>query len=117
MSREVEYHNITVNDDGFDCALVLSVRLPGDMQSSHEVRIAVEDIPDFMQGVVRHSAYALQTAASRIEIGHCETCANTGLVDTEVNGRKSNEYCPDCRDRKPSQPFKNAPKIGRREKV
>jgi hypothetical protein len=112
MLREYDRH-VSVDSDVFDCALVVTLRTGS---TRREVRIPVEDILGFMEGVVRHGGYSLSTAASRLEVGHCETCANTGLVTEDVNGRPTNVFCPDCRDRWPAEPFKGAPKIEHRMK-
>lgn len=110
-------HNVTVDHSAWDAALEVSVWSMEDFGSKERVlRIPVEDIPDFVRDVTQHGLRSLSTAARRIEVGHCETCGNTGLVDTEVNGRKSNTHCPDCKDRWPAEPFKSAPTIGRLEK-
>lgn len=116
MSVEREYDNVSIDDDGFDASLVLTSwdHTSDESPVKRVLRIAVEDIPDFMAQVVSRGTHALSTAARRLEVGHCETCANTGLVDVEKHGRKSNDYCPDCRNRWPSQPFKAAPQIGRK---
>lgn len=107
---------ISIDHDEFDCAMTLKVWDEGHTDYS-EIRVAVEDIPSFMDSVVRHGGYALSTAARRLEVGHCETCANTGLVDAVgPAGQPTNKECPDCRDRWPAEPFKNAPHIGRRAK-
>jgi hypothetical protein len=118
VRREVTYdRSVSVDHDKFDCALVLKVWDHSDDGGvGKELRIPVEDIPNLMQQIVAHAGYALTTAASRIEVGHCETCGNTGLVDTVgPGGRMTNTYCPDCRDRWPNKPFASAPHIGRRE--
>ena len=113
MPKREGYDKVTVDMSGWDAALELSVWDPDDFGKKKVIRIAVEDIPDFLRDVVAHGTRALSTAARRIEVGHCETCGNTGLVDVEKNGRPWSEHCPDCKNRWPSEPFKNAPTIGR----
>lgn len=107
-------HKVGVEDDGFDCALVIKRYDHDHHEVDETIRIAVEDIPGFLRDVANHAGNALTTAARRLEVGHCETCANTGLIQTERHGRPWSENCPDCRDRWPSKPFANAPHIGRR---
>lgn len=107
--------NTTVDNDGFDCSLTITLRKRGSAETDRLVRIAVEDIPDFISAVTRHGMYALTEAASRLEVGHCETCGNIGLVDGPGPGNRTQQvYCPDCKDRTPSKPFANAPQIARK---
>lgn len=105
---------VTVDDDGFDCALVLKV-WDENVLPAQEVRVAVKDVPAFMADVVRHASYALRNAAERLEVGHCETCGNTRLVpDTGPAGRPTNKRCPDCGPRRPDEPFAGTPTLGHR---
>ena len=115
MSVVKPTHTVTVDHDNFDCAVVLKVWTPNGAEVTSEIRVAVEDIPEFLRDVGNHVASALSTAARRIEVGHCETCANTGLVNTTKNGNPWSVHCPDCRHKWPSKPFANAPHIGRRD--
>lgn len=107
--------SVSMEHDNFDCALVIKVWSPDHTGVEREVRIAVEDIPMFLRDTANHAASALSTAARRLEVGHCETCGNTGLVNTTRHGQPWSEHCPDCRHRYPSEPFANAPHIGHRE--
>lgn len=106
--------HVSVDDDLIDASLTLTLWRDAAVGSRQVVRIAVEDIPDLMDAVVRHGVRALSNAAHRIEVGHCETCGNSGLVDVEKNRRTSRVICPDCQHRWPDAPFANAPRIGRR---
>lgn len=115
MSREeVEYDDrYSIEHDGFDSSLVITLWGEG-VEVDRRVRIPVDQIPDFVRQVTSHGMYALSDAARRLEVGHCETCGNTGLVNVEKNGKPWSVNCPDCRDRWPDNPFQNAPQIGRR---
>jgi hypothetical protein len=117
MSRDTHYDkNVTVDTSHWDAALELTIWAQDHVGKDRVIRIPVEEIPDFMAYVVQHGARALSIAAKRIEVGHCETCGNVGLVDKPgPGGRMSNEYCPDCRGRWPAEPFKSAPTIGRKQ--
>ena len=114
MPERKTVDNVSVDYDHFDWSLVIRVWSKDHDQQSSEVRIAVEDIPSFLREVVGQGTYALSSAALRLEVGHCETCGNTGLVDTDRHGRPWTEDCPDCRPRWPNMPFAGAPTIGRR---
>lgn len=114
MPKHEGYDKVTVDSSGWDAALELSVWDPDDFGKKKVIRIAVEDIPDFLRDVVAQGTRSMATAARRLEVGHCETCGNTGLVDAEKNGRPWSEHCPDCKSRWPSAAFANAPTIGRR---
>lgn len=112
MKSEHYDRYIGVDDSAWDCALELTLR-DSDHQVERVIRIPVEDVPGFLDQVTRHGVRCMAVAARRLEVGHCETCANIGLVDVEVRGRTTNTECPDCRHRWPAEPFANAPKIGR----
>lgn len=113
MSEPVPRHHdhVGVNNASHDCALELTVWDRDMAGVERTVRIAVEDVTQFMADVVRHGGYALRDAARRLEVGDCRTCNNTGLVDVEKRGRSAAVNCPDCRHRWPAESFANAPQI------
>lgn len=114
MTRKPWHYDrhVSVDNSQFDCALELTLRDPETHEADRVVRIPVEDIPDFLAAVARHSGYALTTAARRLEVGDCNTCGNTGLVDAPApGGRMSNKHCPDCRGEGWPTPFVNTPQI------
>jgi hypothetical protein len=105
--------NIGVDHGAADASLVLTVYDDASVQPVARLRIPTEAIPDFIANVARHGTYALRDAAKRLEVGHCETCRNLGLIDVPHPHRGTERVaCPDCRHRYPAEPFKNAPKIG-----
>lgn len=112
-----EHHydrHLSVQFSEFDCALEVTVWKDGTAIRDRVVRIPVEEIPDFLSSVTANGLAALSVAARRLEVGHCETCGNTGLIHDTRHGQPWSEYCPDCKDRWPDKPFRSAPEIGYR---
>lgn len=52
---------------------------------------------DLLADLANQTRYSATRAAQDIQIGDCETCRNTRLVDVPApGGRVSNDRCPDC---------------------
>lgn len=82
------------------------------MDTVVEVRIPVEQIPDFLRQVTSHSMYAVEGAAQAIAYGDCKTCSNVRLVDAPApGGRTQQVYCPDCAIPR-HEAFENLPTVG-----
>ena len=105
--------HVSVDHNGATYALQI-IEWTGEGHDRRVLEIPVEEIPNFIRSVVASGTYALADAATALEVGHCESCGNTGLVREKRGERIWTVNCANCRPRYPKKAFQNAPKVGRR---